>query len=180
MAKNRMTKAKRETSMLATEKVQEAWEPLRHADPAAVEAAIALHREQTNAATPVPEHIRIIQRLGIKDAARGFNDTEIATYVEAMELAERERSHPEDFISRGVAVAFGRQGGVSAIHDNEAVKATIREILRDHQGPKKLKGSEILLKLESILKKEGKPVPQKTKFYGLLHEVQAESPEIFR
>jgi hypothetical protein len=37
-----------------------------------------------------------------------------------------------------------------------------------------------LLKLEGILNKEGKPVPQKTKFYDLLHEVQAEPSETFR
>jgi hypothetical protein len=169
-----MRPTKRKTSKFVADKVLDAWEPLRRADPDAVAAAVASYREQIQANAEVPIHIQIIRRFGanIADAERGFTDAEIAAYAEAQDLARREMERPEDFQSEHQAKSFGRQGGAPAVHKNEEIKSIIKDVLDNHHGNKPMKGTEVISEVQQRLTAHGKPVPEKTKIRSLLTEVK--------
>jgi hypothetical protein len=88
--------------------------------------------------------------------------------------------NPADYLCKGVAKEFGRQGGSPAIHNDDEIKDAIRMIVDKHQGDKKLKGTEIIELVQRRLTCDKRPVPGKTKIHNLLQVVRQEEPKKIR
>jgi hypothetical protein len=91
----------RKHSRATTEKVMAAHEPLKHLTIEELDAACQDLKLRQQALAAAPEHIKVIRRLGVIDAARGYTDADLAKWIDAEELARRESDDPEDFVFDG-------------------------------------------------------------------------------
>lgn len=98
-----MTKklTERKHSIALAELFEEAFAQLKHLPREELDKAIAERKEKSEKSASLPKHIRVIQRLGVIDAARGFTDQDIDNFIQAQELAARELKNPRDFVSKG-------------------------------------------------------------------------------
>lgn len=90
-------KLARKHSVVVAEIYEAALGPLDHLNPDDLKEAVRAYQAKQES---TPEHIKVIQRLGILDAMRGYTDDDIARYLAARELAKRELSDPSDFLSQ--------------------------------------------------------------------------------
>lgn len=91
--------SERKTSKLVVDTFLKAYEPFKHLSVDEVENAKAEFRRQQLIYESRPEHIKVILKLGVKDAFRGYTDSDLASLIAAEDLADRETRSPGDFVS---------------------------------------------------------------------------------
>lgn len=98
-----MTKklTERKHSIVVAENYEAAYAPLKHLPEEMLRHAVAEFKANAERRGSLPDHIQVIRRLGVIDGMRGYSVEEIARYIDARELAERELKVPSDFVSKG-------------------------------------------------------------------------------
>ncbi len=98
---------------------------------AAAKAEFLARMERNNA---LPDHIKVIRRLGILDAEREYTDGDLADLIDAESLLQREKDHPGDFVTSGsfsAAQESNRQGeprGESDDYPSDEINAKARAL----------------------------------------------------
>jgi hypothetical protein len=104
---------KRKQSKVLVERYQDAADKLgtiSQVDLSAEKSDYLARMERNNS---LPDHIKVIRRLGILDAERGHTDGDLAALIDAESLLQRERNHGGDFVTSGsfsAAQKSNRQG----------------------------------------------------------------------
>lgn len=89
----------RKHSKVIAERVIAAHDPLRHLTREELDAACEAYKLKQQALAAAPDHIKMARRFGTMSGAKlGYNDEDIAKWIDADELARRELDHPEDFV----------------------------------------------------------------------------------
>jgi hypothetical protein len=108
--------SQRQVSVFVAEKFAEAIKPFERMSAEQRERAILDYLARKAESEAVPEHIKLIRRIGIgtADPLPEYDDDDVRKLIEARKLIERDRRSPGDFVSKatfaaGVANGEGRQ-----------------------------------------------------------------------
>lgn len=108
-----MTKklSERKHSKVVAEAYLDALHPLSHLTTAQMDYAKRKCLERKSEADAAPEHIKIIRKLGVLDAQRGYTDQDVAALIDAEALVRLEKSKPGAFASSHVSKALNSDKG---------------------------------------------------------------------
>lgn len=92
---------KRKQSRVVVETYLQALEPISHLSEEERESAIKTLLQRKKEYASLPALNQHIIKVGIIDAKRGYTDDDIQRFHDAQQLASRELSTPNDFVSEG-------------------------------------------------------------------------------
>lgn len=121
--------SQRKHSRLVTDAVSAASDPLSHLTIEERSQVCEEFKELERARANAPEHIKVIRKLGVLDAARGYSDEDVKRLIEAKEVANRERRSPGDFVSKkSFAAGQANANGKSESYDHDEIRQEARRI----------------------------------------------------
>ncbi|MBP8034830.1 MAG: hypothetical protein KAY62_00125 [Burkholderiaceae bacterium] len=100
---------KRKQSRVVVETYLQALEPISHLSEEERESAIKTLLQKKREYASLPALNQHIIKVGIIDAKRGYTDDDIQRFHDAQQLASRELSTPNDFVSEGTNSAIQKK-----------------------------------------------------------------------
>ena len=100
---------KRKQSRVVVETYLQALEPISHLSEEERESAIKTLLQKKKEYASLPALNQHIIKVGIIDAKRGYTDDDIQRFHDAQQLASRELSTPNDFVSEGTNSAIQKK-----------------------------------------------------------------------